>query len=56
MRFFGKTSINFLRVRFLMYALSGLLILSGMVSLVVKGVDFGIDFRGGTQLTPPFPI
>jgi len=54
MRFFGKTSINFLRVRFLMYALSGLLILSGMVSLVVKGVDFGIDFRGGTELTLHF--
>ena len=49
MRFFGKTSINFLGLRFRMYA-----ILAGIVSLVVKGIDYGIDFRGGTELVLHF--
>jgi preprotein translocase SecF subunit len=37
-----------------MYALSGLVILAGIVSLIVKGIDYGVDFRGGTELTLHF--
>ncbi len=54
MRFFGKTNIDFLRVRIHMYVLSVLVILAGIVSLIIKGVDYGIDFRGGTELTLHF--
>lgn len=54
MRFFGKTNIDFLKIRFQMYVLSGLVILAGVVSLIIKGVDYGVDFRGGTELTLHF--
>ncbi len=54
MRFFGKTNINFLAIRLRMYTLSGLVILAGIISLVIKGIDYGIDFRGGTEVTLHF--
>ena len=54
MRFFKKTNIDFMGRRYFWYAFSGLLILSGMVSLAVKGVDFGIDFLGGTEIIVRF--
>jgi len=50
MRFFKKTNIDFLGVRRRWYLVSGLIILAGMTSLVVKGIDYGIDFRGGTEV------
>ncbi|MBI4428516.1 MAG: protein translocase subunit SecF, partial [Ignavibacteriales bacterium] len=50
MRFFGKTNIDFLGVRRRWYLVSGAVILAGMMSLVVKGIDYGIDFRGGTEV------
>jgi preprotein translocase subunit SecF len=54
MRFFGKTSINFMGKRHFWYATSGTVILIGMISLFVKGVNFGIDFKGGTELVVQF--
>ena len=38
-----------------MYILSGILILLGFVSLGIKGLVFGLDFRGGTELIFRFP-
>ena len=54
MRFFKKTNIDFLKPRRSMYLLSLCVILAGMVSLVVKGIDYGIDFRGGTEIVLQF--
>lgn len=54
MRLFGKTNIEFLGIRRQMYALSGILIFAGIISLILKGVDYGIDFRGGTELVLRF--
>ncbi len=54
MRIFGKTSINFLSIRKGAYVGSALIILIGMVSLVIKGIDYGIDFRGGTEIVLGF--
>ena len=54
MRFFKKTSIDFMGKRKLWYTVSALVILSGMVSLFVKGINFGIDFKGGTELVVQF--
>ncbi len=54
MRLFRKTNIDFLGVRKTMYLLSSLVILAGIISLLVKGVDYGIDFRGGTELVLSF--
>jgi preprotein translocase subunit SecF len=54
MRLFGKTNIDFLSIRRTMYIASSIIIAIGMVSLVIKGIDYGIDFRGGTELAFSF--
>jgi SecD/SecF fusion protein len=43
--------IDFMRRRYLWFALSGVVIVAGMVSLGVRGLNLGIDFKGGTQFT-----
>ncbi|MFL5960060.1 MAG: protein translocase subunit SecD [Gaiellaceae bacterium] len=43
--------IDFMRRRYVWFALSGVVILAGMVSLGVRGLNLGIDFKGGTQIT-----
>ncbi|HEY2073190.1 MAG TPA: protein translocase subunit SecD, partial [Gaiellaceae bacterium] len=42
--------IDFMRRRYLWFAISGAIILAGAVSLGVRGLNLGIDFKGGTQL------
>ena len=54
MRFFGKTNIDFMGQRKTWYVVSALVILAGMASLAVKGVDYGIDFLGGTEIVVQF--
>jgi preprotein translocase subunit SecF len=54
MRLFKKTNIDFMGQRGKMYFLSTAIIVIGMISLLVKGVNFGIDFRGGTELVLAF--
>jgi preprotein translocase SecF subunit len=54
MRFFGKTNIDFMGRRRLWYTVSGALIMVGMISLLFKGVNFGIDFLGGTEIVVEF--
>jgi SecD/SecF fusion protein len=52
--------IDFMRRRYLWFAMSGAILLIGAVSLGVKGLNLGIDFKGGTQIafatTKPEPI
>ncbi|HEX9416232.1 MAG TPA: protein translocase subunit SecD [Gaiellaceae bacterium] len=50
--------IDFMRKRYLWLAISGAFILVGAVSLGVKGLNLGIDFKGGTQITfvTPKPV
>lgn len=40
--------------RNLWFVISGVVILTGMVSLFMKGLDYGIDFLGGTELVVRF--
>jgi preprotein translocase SecF subunit len=54
MRFFGKTNFDFMGKRKTWYLFSALIILIGMVGLPVRGLDFGIDFLGGTELIVQF--
>ena len=54
MRLFGKTNIDFMGKRRMWYLVSATVILAGMVSLFIKGVDYGIDFLGGTELIVQF--
>ena len=43
--------IDFMRRRNLWFAISGVVILISVVSLAVRGLNLGIDFRGGVQIT-----
>ncbi|MHB8060123.1 MAG: protein translocase subunit SecD, partial [Gaiellaceae bacterium] len=43
--------IDFMRKRYLWFALSGVVLLVSSVSLLAKGLNMGIDFKGGTQIT-----
>jgi SecD/SecF fusion protein len=43
--------IDFMGKRKLWFALSGVVILAGIVSLGVRGLNLGIDFKGGSQIT-----
>jgi len=54
MRLFGATQIDFMGKRRMWYVVSALIIGAGLVSLAVKGLSFGIDFLGGTELIVQF--
>jgi preprotein translocase subunit SecF len=41
------TSIDFVGVRFYAFGIDGLLVLLSLISLVVMGLNYGIDFTGG---------
>jgi preprotein translocase subunit SecF len=43
----GETSYDFVGRRRLWFTISGVLVLVSLVSLVVPGLNFGIDFKGG---------
>lgn len=54
MRIFHKTTIDFLKYRKIAYGISVVLIVAGMVSLLFKGLNYGIDFRGGSEVVVRF--
>jgi preprotein translocase subunit SecF len=54
MRFLQHTNFNFMNLRRNMFIVSAVVIVAGLLSLVVKGVDYGIDFVGGTELVVQF--
>ncbi|HKI92788.1 MAG TPA: protein translocase subunit SecF, partial [Gaiellaceae bacterium] len=43
--------IDFMRRRYIWFALSGIVIVAGAVSLGIRGLNLGIDFKGGTQIS-----
>jgi len=45
-----KRVINFMGVRHVAFALTVLLTLASLGSLAVKGLNFGLDFTGGTLI------
>jgi preprotein translocase subunit SecF len=54
MHLFGKTSIDFMGKRKMWYLISGTVIALGLISLAIRGIEFGIDFLGGTELVVQF--
>ncbi len=44
---FTKFQIDFLAKRKVAYAISGLIILTGVISLATRGLNYGVDFVGG---------
>ena len=53
-RILHKTNINFIKMRYMFFAISGAIILSGIISLAVRGVNLGLDFTGGTLVQVKF--
>jgi len=49
----GETKFDFVGRRRWWYALSGLIIVAGLVSFGVRGFNWGIDFKGGTSWEVP---
>ncbi|RPI05809.1 MAG: protein translocase subunit SecF [Ignavibacteriae bacterium] len=54
MRLFKKTNIDFLGKRKMWYIVSTIMVLFGMFSVIFKGITYGIDFQGGTELVLAF--
>jgi preprotein translocase subunit SecF len=47
----GEVSVNFVGRQRLWYAISGLILLISIVALLVRGLDFSVDFKGGAIFT-----
>ncbi len=54
MRFFKKTNIDFIGKRRLWYIVSTLVTAAGIVFALFRGVEYGIDFAGGTEIQLKF--
>ena len=48
------TKIEFMGKRFMFMGISGLVILTGLVFLLVTGLNLGVDFKGGTKMVVAF--
>jgi preprotein translocase subunit SecF len=46
----AETGIEFIKHRMIAYAMSGLLVLASIALFFANGLNFGIDFRGGTMI------
>ncbi|MBN1447175.1 MAG: protein translocase subunit SecF, partial [Bacteroidetes bacterium] len=55
MRIFKDLNIDFMGKRKSFYIISAVVLLVGFVSLFLKGVEFGLDFKGGTEVVVRFP-
>ena len=53
-RMFGDSKINFLGKRKTAYAISSTLIIIGIISLFTRGLELGIDFKGGSEIALQF--
>jgi len=54
MRFFRRTNADFIGKRHIWYTVSATLILLGLITIAIRGLNYGIDFKGGTELTLNF--
>ncbi|MGD8778882.1 MAG: protein translocase subunit SecF [Ignavibacteria bacterium] len=54
MRFIDNLNIDFLSKRKMAYVISGSILILGILSLLLRGVELGIDFKGGTQIALQF--
>lgn len=54
MHLIKNTHIDFLKYRKIAYVISLALMLAGLLSLFIRGLNFGIDFKGGTEVVLRF--
>ncbi|MCB2206275.1 protein translocase subunit SecF [bacterium] len=55
MRIFTHLNFDFMGKRKTFYVLSAIILLASVISLAFKGVEFGLDFKGGTEVVVRFP-
>ncbi|MBN1638430.1 MAG: protein translocase subunit SecF [Ignavibacteriales bacterium] len=53
-RFFDNLNFDFLSKRKLAYTISTIFAVVGILSIVVRGLEMGIDFKGGTEIAVKF--
>jgi preprotein translocase subunit SecF len=51
----GETTIDFVGRRNIWFIVSAVVIAAGLISLVAQGLNYGIDFEGGTSWEVPAP-
>ncbi len=54
MRIFHNLNVDFLGKRKYFYILSTTIFVLGLISMLVRGLQFGIDFKGGTEVVLEF--
>jgi preprotein translocase subunit SecF len=54
MRLFDNLNIDFMGKRTTFYIVSSIILLFGVISIVIRGVHFGIDFKGGSEIALNF--
>jgi len=54
MRIFHNLNVDFLGKRKFFYILSTTVFVLGLISMLVRGLQFGIDFKGGTEVVLEF--
>lgn len=50
MRLFENLNIDFMSKRNLFYLVSSVIIILGALSIIFRGLEFGIDFKGGSEI------
>lgn len=55
MRIFNNLNFDFMGKRKVLYGVSAVILLLGIVSILVKGIQFGLDFKGGTEVVVRLP-
>ncbi len=51
---FRKTNINFVKYRWTAITVSAIVIVAGIVSMLIRGMNYSIDFRGGLDVQVRF--
>ena len=51
---FPKTNIKFIEARWICITVSAIIIVSGMITLAIRGANWSIDFRGGLDIQVRF--
>jgi preprotein translocase subunit SecF len=51
----GRKSIDFVGKKWLWYSISGLIVLAAVLGLTLRGLNLGIEFKGGTEFEVSLP-
>lgn len=54
MRWFETPSFDFIKAHKIAYVVSGIFIVAALIGIVTKGLQYGIDFRGGKEFVLQF--